>query len=132
MICLAHLEAGTDAESGSFQRRRQQYVSAGGDDFFVGCAGLECYGEIAPLRSAAVTPEFQGKGIGRALLVQLLQNARQHGINQLFVRTTTAADYFARYGFVHTRLADAPTALYASAELRGACPTAAALMVVTI
>lgn len=111
----------------------QNYVlAAHGGDAIVGCAGLEHYGDIALLRSFAVAPGFEGRGIGHALFERLLQNARQRDVGQLFLLTTTAPLYFARRGFVHKPLAEAPMVLQASAELCGACPASAAFMSLTI
>ncbi len=42
--------------------------------------------------------------------------------------TTTAEDWFPRFGFVRIARDAVPAALHASAELRGACPASAAVM----
>lgn len=94
----------------------------------VGCAGLEVYGEDALLRSVAVDEAWRGRGLGTALVEQVLGRARQHGVARVHLLTTTAADFFARLGFRAVARADLPTALQASEELRGACPEGAVAM----
>ena len=58
----------------------------------------------------------------------LLHEARRRGIAQLFLLTTTAADYFPRFGFTRMPREQVPQALQASAEFNGACPTSAVFM----
>ena len=94
----------------------------------VGVAGLEVYGDTALLRSFAVAPAAQRQGLGRLLLEDLLTQARRRHITSLYLLTTTAEEYFARWGFQPTARGDAPHALHASAEFQGACPATAVLM----
>ncbi|MBX3638521.1 MAG: GNAT family N-acetyltransferase [Rubrivivax sp.] len=106
---------------------------AGGE--VVGCAGAEVHGDIALLRSVAVAPGLQGQGIGHALVQRLLQEAQRRGIRRVALLTTTAADWFPRFGFERVLEDDAPAlraALAASAELQGACPASATLMALTL
>lgn len=104
------------------------YLLAESNGEVVGCAGAEVYGDIALLRSVAVAPGLQRQGIGRLLVERLLLEARRRQIRRLFLLTVTAPDYFARLGFRQGRIDEAPAALQASAELRGACPSTAAFM----
>lgn len=97
----------------------------------VGCAGIERHGDIGLLRSVAVAPGLQRQGLGRRLLAPLLAEARQRGLRQVYLLTTTAADYFARLGFTRVERAALPAALQASAELRGACPASATAMLLS-
>ena len=82
----------------------------------VGCVGLERYGELGLLRSAAVSPEFQGRGIGSKLVRRLLEKASRDGVTEAVLLTNTAKDYFqTQFGFqekaradYQQRLADSP------------------------
>ena len=98
----------------------------------VGCAGAEVYGDIALLRSVAVAPGLQGRGIGQLLVERLLLEASRQRIRRLYLLTVTAPEYFARYGFKRGKIGEAPDALKASAELQGACPACAAFMSLTL
>ena len=51
-----------------------------------GVVGLEVYGAVALLRSLAVAPDGQGRGLGAALLAHAERAARQRGIATLLER----------------------------------------------
>ncbi len=61
----------------------------------VGMALLERYAEGGLLRSVAVDPAWQGRGIGRRLVEAMLETAQKEGLRQVFLLTETAADFFA-------------------------------------
>jgi amino-acid N-acetyltransferase len=58
----------------------------------------------------------------------ILERAEKDGIEELFLLTTTAEDYFPRFGFTRTTRSAVPPAVKASAEFRGACPDTALVM----
>jgi len=93
-----------------------------------GAIGLEKFGSVALLRSAVVSPEHRGSGVGRRLVEQVLEGAAEAGIEELFLLTTTAEEYFPRFGFARTTRLAVPAALKASAEFQGACPDTAIVM----
>jgi amino-acid N-acetyltransferase len=94
----------------------------------LGAVGLERYGDAALVRSAVVDPAARGIGIGNALVQQLVDGARDRGIREVYLLTTTAEHYFARFGFVVTTREDVPAAVQASIEFREACPASAVVM----
>ncbi len=94
----------------------------------IGAVGLEKFGSVALLRSAVVSQENRGSGVGRRLVEQILEYAEKDGIEELFLLTTTAEDYFPRFGFTRTTRSAVPSAVEASAEFRGACPDTALVM----
>ena len=94
----------------------------------LGVAGLERYGDVGLLRSVAVVDDLAGKGLGTALVRALLDRARGGGVRDVYLLTTTAPDWFPRFGFTVVRRAELPEVLNASEELRGACPSSAVSM----
>jgi amino-acid N-acetyltransferase len=65
----------------------------------VGCAYLDEYSpSIAELRSLAVAPDWQGAGVGRALVDGIEALARTREYATLFAVSNDEA-YFKRYGF---------------------------------
>jgi amino-acid N-acetyltransferase len=65
----------------------------------VGCAYLDEYSpSIAELRSLAVAPDWQGAGVGRALVHGIEALARTREYATLFAVSNDEA-YFKRYGF---------------------------------
>jgi len=93
-----------------------------------GAIGLEKFGSVALLRSAVVSPEYRGSGVGRRLVEQLLERASDEGIEELFLLTTTAEKYFPRFGFSPTSRVAVPAVVKTSAEFQGACPDSAVVM----
>ena len=104
------------------------FVVADDDGAITGAIGLEKYGSVALLRSAVVSPDHRGSGVGRKLIEQLLERAEEAGVDELYLLTTTAEKYFPRFGFTRTTRAAVPDAVKASAEFRGACPDTAVVM----
>jgi amino-acid N-acetyltransferase len=91
----------------------------------VGCVGLEIYGEDAVLRSLAVHPEYQGKGIGKTLILKITEYAKKKSVKMLYLLTTTAEDYFPVHGFQFTSRDDIPQTILNSPEFSSICPSSA-------
>ncbi|HZD85078.1 MAG TPA: arsenic resistance N-acetyltransferase ArsN2 [Gemmatimonadaceae bacterium] len=98
------------------------------DGEIAGAIGLEEFGAVALLRSAVVSPGHRGSGVGRRLVEHLLEGAEVAGIEELYLLTTTADQYFPRFGFTRTTRSAVPDAVKASAEFQGACPDTAVVM----
>jgi len=73
----------------------------------VDCVGMEQYGRLGLLRSAAVTPELQRSGLGTRLTEAILQDAARQGLSEALLLTITARDFFAeKFGFAVTDRGD--------------------------
>ncbi|CAG5074591.1 hypothetical protein DYBT9623_05278 [Dyadobacter sp. CECT 9623] len=94
----------------------------------VGVAGMELYEEVALLRSIAVSPDRQGKGIARKLVEQLLAGADKQEVQAVYLITTTADHYFDRYGFAVVNREQVPEAIQQTRQFSGLCPTSAVVM----
>jgi amino-acid N-acetyltransferase len=94
----------------------------------VGSAALEVYGDGALLRSVAVAPGLQRSGVGRALTDAAIDLARRRRIPALFLLTTTADEYFPRFGFERIDRAEVPATVQESVEFKSACPASATVM----
>jgi N-acetylglutamate synthase-like GNAT family acetyltransferase len=97
-------------------------------DGVIAAAGLELYGGTALLRSTVVERTWRGSGVGRLVVEAALDAARSAGAREIFLLTTTAADYFPKFGFRCVDRAMVPQPLQASAEFTGACPASATCM----
>lgn len=106
----------------------RHFVVARDGGRLVGVAGLEHYGSSALLRSVAVDAAWRSTGVGRLVVEGALDLARSLGASDVYLLTTTAQDYFPKFGFRCVRRDDLPAALGASEELRGACPDTAVAM----
>ena len=61
-----------------------------------GAIGLEYYGKLGLLRSAAVVPRLQKSGVGTKLTTLLIGFARGGGLTELVLFTPSGRDFFAR------------------------------------
>lgn len=95
----------------------------------VGAIGLEIRGADALLRSAVVSPDARGSGIGTSLVAAVLDLARGEGVRTLYLLTTSAQGYWARQGFTPVSREVVPDDVKRSEEFAGACPASAAAMV---
>ena len=109
-------------------RTLRDFLVADAGDGLAGAVGLERYGSGALLRSAVVRPGDQGTGIGAALVHALLDRARDGGLREIYLLTTTAERWFPRFGFAPIEREQVPDSVRASVEFREACPTSAAVM----
>ena len=77
------------------------FLVAEHDGCMVAVAGLELHGPSAMLRSVAVVPTWRGSGVARQRLIDrlLAADARDVGIHDIYLLTTTAEHDFLRYGF---------------------------------
>jgi len=101
------------------------YAVARRGDRLVGVAGLEVYGDAGLLRSVAIDHGERGAGLGVALTADRLVAARGGGLRAVYLLTTTAADYYARFGFVPYARAELPPAIARSPEVASICPASA-------
>jgi amino-acid N-acetyltransferase len=105
-----------------------QFLVAESEGKLVGVVGLEVYGESALLRSAAVEESWRGSGVGRVLVERALDVARERGIEDVFLLTTTAEQYFPRFGFACVSRDSVAKGVQSSVEFQEACPASATVM----
>lgn len=104
------------------------YVVAERQDELIGLAGVEVHGGHGLLRSVAVTHALRGSGLGAALVHDRIHWAREQGLESTYLLTTTAAEFFARYGFEIASRDDAPAEIRATKEFSEMCPSTAVFM----
>ncbi|MET4144886.1 ribosomal-protein-alanine N-acetyltransferase [Arthrobacter sp. UYCo732] len=95
------------AELSQPETRRYFVAESGGD--VVGYAGLMCIEPIADVQTIAVVPEFEGRGIGSALLTRLIDEARLRRAADVLLEVREdnprAQQLYVRFGFeqIHVR-----------------------------
>lgn len=94
----------------------------------VGAIGLEIYDRDGLLRSLVVKPEYRKMEIAAGLIKEVEKLGRSLGLNNIYLLTETAQEYFARKGYQLIERKNAPPALQQSSEFSHACPASAALM----
>lgn len=86
---------------------------------FVGCVGLEVYGDAAILRSLAVEGDARGVGYGWLLADTAVQVARYRGVKRIYVTTADASDFFAaKLGFRIVDISTVSPSVASSASFR--------------
>jgi amino-acid N-acetyltransferase len=98
------------------------------DGRVLGCAALEVYKEGALLRSVAVAPAVQGRGVGRRLTEAAITLAQSLDVPAVYLLTTSAERYFPKLGFVPITRAEVPARVQDSVEFGSACPASAVVM----
>jgi arsenite methyltransferase len=91
----------------------------------VGVGGVEAYGGHGLLRSVAVDPAWRGRAVGEAITRDRIAGAAAAGLAGVYALTTTAADYFPRFGFRPITRDAVPEPVRASVEFSAACPESA-------
>ena len=120
------------AGNGGAEDHLDSFQVATAEGRIVACAAIERHGNAALLRSCAVDEPYRRQGLGHELVQQAINRATALGIGELVLLTTTAENYFARFGFKRVSRDDVAGSLMASQEFRGACPASACVMRLTL
>lgn len=94
----------------------------------VGVIGLEVYDTVALLRSLAVDTAQRNQNLGRSLVMFAEGYATKHGIESLYLLTTTAEGFFSKLGYSTASREDAPSSIKATSQFSGLCPSSSAFM----
>jgi amino-acid N-acetyltransferase len=114
---------------------RDFFVAETGDEGekgIVGVAGLEVCCNNALLRSVAVRPEWRRHAVGRDLVRRIVRDAEGRGLHALYLLTTTAEQYFPRFGFERVERQDVAPEIAETVEFKSACPASAVAMKKTL
>ena len=99
----------------------QQFWLAEKKGELIGVLGLLKKGKSGLLRSLAVASTERNKGIAQALLEKALLHARQVGLEEVYLITGTAKNYFLRNGFKLISREALPKLLLEEAGMADAC-----------
>ena len=112
-------------------------ISAESPPRFFGCCvagsvvaviGLEQFQSAGLLRSLAVLPPYRGRGFAQALVSHVESFAASHGVESLFLLTTTAEPFFMTLGYRPASRQDAPRSIQATSQFSGLCPSSSAFL----
>lgn len=119
-LCAADLPTDDIEDDG-----RTFFEAVSGDGQTIGYAGLEsCAGDYL-LRSVVVLPAHRRRGLGRAIVEATLQ---QFGGGEVYLATTSAAQFFSTIGFSEMARAEVPAPVLATRQLSSICPSSATIM----
>ena len=127
-ILLAEAELPTE----DFAQHLDHFLTAKRNGTLAGAVGLEIYGESGLLRSLVVDAAYRGQGLGIKLCEQIFAYAQEKSVKELYLLTTTAADFFPKLGFNVIDRDRVPRAIQATEEFASICPSTAVCMVKTL
>ncbi len=94
----------------------------------VAVIGMETYQSVGLIRSLAVSQAFRKRGLARKLVIFLESFAASHGVDSLFLLTTSAEAFFLKLGYSSASRQKAPQAIQATSQFSGLCPSSSAFL----
>ncbi len=94
----------------------------------IGSAGLELLGNVGLLRSVAVAETHRNQNLGQRLFAAALDYARSHEVQEVYLITNTAEQYFQKNGFRQVERNDTPAEIAQTAQFTGLCPSSSVVM----
>lgn len=124
----AHLStAGLPADDLLLEPARYYALNPRGDEARA-FGGLLPLGEDALLRSVIVPATQRKGGFGKAVVEELADLAAKDGAERVWLLTTDADAFFARFGWVSAERRLAPARIAATRQFSSVCPASAVLM----
>lgn len=106
----------------------EHFLTAYADKHLIGAVGVEVYGEVGLLRSLVVDEPHRGAGLGKRLVEALEEHAKKAGVQELYLLTTTAEDFFAGLGYRRITREEAPASIAGTAQFAELCPASSCFM----
>lgn len=98
----------------------------------VGVGGYEDCGEVALIRSFVTRPDHKNMGIAEQIFYSIRDKATYLGIKQFYLLTTTASNYFQRFGFTVCSRDGVPNRIRETKQFKELCPSTATVMVLNL
>ena len=98
------------------------------DDTIIGCVGIEIYQKTGLLRSLAVHPTFQRKGLGHLLVSQIEKYSNEKELNRIYLLTETAEKLFLSLGYIIIPREETDSKVKQSIEFTTLCPSSPIMM----
>lgn len=89
---------------------------------------LEILGGDALIRSVCVHPSWRAQGVGTALVEHVLTEAAMEAVDSVYVLSSAADRFFARFGFVRIAWSEMPFTITRALSQRGAAVPGATAM----
>ena len=94
----------------------------------VAMIGLEPYDSVALLRSLAVLPDYRSLGLARRLVSFIESQAAEQGVEELYLLTTTASNFFKILNYQDVERSVTPLVIQQTAQFSALCPASASLL----
>jgi amino-acid N-acetyltransferase len=125
---ITELLAGYNLPYSDIVPGKQNFIVAEIDNEIIGCAGIEEYGKIALFRSLAINSKYRNLDIGKSLTDKVMAFARENGIQELYLLTTTAEGFFLKQDWEVTDRKELPHEITGTSEFATICPSTAICM----
>lgn len=106
----------------------QHFFIVKSDNKAIGTIGLEVFDGHGLLRSLAVRSDKRGTGLGKLLVQKIESYASNLGIDQIYLLTTTADDFFQYLDYTEIPRSKVPELVLKSKEFAQICPSSAVTM----
>lgn len=122
------LLAAEDLPTRDVASKADRFVVGYADSAPVGVGAVEVRGDAGLLRSVVVEESHRGKGHGTDLCAALEARAADEGVEELYLLTTTAPEFFGALGYEEVPRESAPPGIRATTEFADLCPASAVCM----
>ncbi len=99
------------------------------DGKLIGVIGVEQYSAVALLRSLVVNNSARQSGYGRQLVSAIEARCAEKGVEEIYLLTTEAKDYFTRAGYSEVCRDLVPSSIVKTSQFSSLCPSTAIVMV---
>ncbi len=106
----------------------QNFFIVRNDKMTVGGIGIEIYENVGLLRSVAVHPSFQGKGIGQQMVSKIEEYSAEKELHNIYLLTDTAEKFFLKLGYQLISREETDTRVKQSIEFTTLCPSSPVMM----
>lgn len=94
----------------------------------IGTIGLERFKNVALLRSMAIIEEYRNKGYGKVVFSRILEIAKAYKIEEIYILTCSAKNFFINLGFKEIERDLAPENIKSSNQFANLCPQSASFL----
>ena len=105
-----------------------KFFGCGDEEDPAGVIGLEIHGSYGLLRSLVVSAGAQNQGCGKALVQRVELQAKASRLDDIYLLTETAEDFFNKLGYRVCNRKDVAMPIQHTAEFSGLCPDTAIVM----
>lgn len=98
------------------------------DNQLIASAGIEMMNDLGLLRSVAVKPSYQNQGIAKKLVTFTEAWAKERGITELYLLTTSATEFFKPLDYVLISRSDTPQLIKETTQFSQLCPCSSSVM----
>jgi len=129
---IKHLLESETLPSNDIHEHLKNIIIAEEKGIIIGLGAIEKYNKIGLFRSLVVSKERRREKIGRAIYQHIEDLSQLMEMQNLYLLTETASEYFKKLGFVEITRDEAPDEIKNTKQFSSLCPASAIVMRKTI